>query len=470
MAKKSKEVIEVKISALVPDDKNFNKHSAYGTALLEKSLSRFGAGRSILIDKNNRIIAGNATIDGASALGMDDIQIVESDGTKIVAVKRTDIDLDTKVGREMALADNAAAKANIVLDAELIIAELSEITAEEWGIEKGEGEYEIEEDEYEVNEGGLTTDIEPGDLFEIGPHRLLCGDSTSPEQVAKMMGGQLADMVMTDPPYNVNYEGGTGMKIMNDNMTDASFYKFLLDFYGTYAAQTKAGGAWYVWHGDQGGEIFRRAMKESGILMKQCLVWVKNALVMGRQDYHWKHEPCLYGWKEGAGHYFTEERNHSTVIEDKIDIGKLTKEQMKQMLTEILSEKNKTSVIHCDKPSRNDLHPTMKPIKLIAPLIKNSSREGEIVVDGFLGSGSTMVASHQIKRKCYGMEMDTKYCQVIVDRMQALEPGIKILRNGKPYTGNTMAAGSGDQEQVTVQKEKTPQVKKKAKEKGKGNK
>jgi DNA modification methylase len=154
-------------------------------------------------------------------------------------------------------------------------------------------------------------------------------------------------------------------------------------------------------------------------------------MVIGRQDYQWKHEPCLYGWKEGAAHYFTNDRTHTTVIEDKIDIKKLTKDEMKKMLTEMLSDKTKSTIINCDKPHRSAEHPTMKPILLLAPLIQNSSKENEIVADGFLGSGSTMVASHQLKRKCYGLELDPKYCQVIVDRMKKLDPSLVIKRNGE---------------------------------------
>lgn len=305
-----------------------------------------------------------------------------------------------------------------------------------WGLDLPE-EYddvvlEAEEDEFEIPDE-IYTDIVPGDLFEIGPHRLLCGSSTETDTWERVMGGELADMVMTDPPYNVNYEGGTGMKIMNDDMDDANFYQFLYDFHTALGAYTKPGGGWYVWHADSEGLNFRRAFIESGLLLKQCLIWVKNALVMGRQDYQWKHEPCLYGWMPGAAHYFTPERHHTTVIEDKIDIKKLKKEQLVKMLEDMTRETVRTTVIHCDKPTKNDLHPTMKPIKLLAPLIENSSRMGDIVADGFLGSGSTMVASHQMKRACYGIELDPKYCQVIVDRMIALEPTLTIKRNGKKY-------------------------------------
>lgn len=412
---------------LIFDDKNFNKGTPIGKELMDKSLSKFGAGRSILIDKNNKVIAGNKTLE---AFKGEDVEIIESDGTKLIAVKRIDIDIDTPHGRELALADNQTSKVNFELDFEMLSSEMEDAVIEEWGVELENEVFESEEDDFDTTlpEDPITV---LGDLYEIGEHRLLCGDSTQTDSYEKLFNGNLADLVVTDPPYNVDYQGGTGLKIMNDKMENNAFYQFLYDFYTALGAYTKQGGAWYVWHADSEGVNFRTAFQDSGLLLKQCLIWVKNALVMGRQDYQWKHEPCLYGWKEGAAHYFINERNHTTVIEDAININKLTKDQMKKMLNEMLSDKTKSTIIKCDKPSKNDVHPTMKPILLLAPLIENSSKAGEIVADGFLGSGSTMVASHQLKRKCYGMELDPKYCDVIVKRMINLAPTLVIKRNGE---------------------------------------
>ena len=238
----------------------------------------------------------------------------------------------------------------------------------------------------------------------------------------------------TDPEKNSETNREHYWSIIDHADAIITSTQFLYDFYTALGSYTKPGGAWYVWHADSEGANFRQAMKDSGIMVKQCLIWVKNSMVLGRQDYQWKHEPCLYGWKEGAAHYFTNERTHTTVIEDKIDVKKLTKDEMKKMLTEILSDKNKTTVINCDKPFRNAEHPTMKPILLLAPLIKNSSKENQLVADGFLGSGSTMVASHQLKRKCYGMELDPKYCDVIVKRMLNLDDTLTVKRNGVDVT------------------------------------
>jgi site-specific DNA-methyltransferase (adenine-specific) len=273
----------------------------------------------------------------------------------------------------------------------------------EWG-EGGGGEgLEAKEDDYEMPDE-IQTDIVLGDLFEIGSHRLLCGDSTQKQTFEVLFDGQLADAIVTDPPYNVAYEGKTKdkLKIDNDKQEDGDFYKFLYDFYASLAAHTKAGGAWYVWHADSEGANFRRAMKDAGIMVKQCLIWVKNSMVMGRQDYHWKHEPCLYGWKEGAAHGW-------------------------------YSDRKQTTVLNFDRPQRNAEHPTMKPIPLFAYQIGNSSKEGDIIADGFGGSGTTMVACHQMNRRAYLVEFDPKYCQVIVDRMLKLDPTLGIKKNGQPY-------------------------------------
>lgn len=305
-----------------------------------------------------------------------------------------------------------------------------------WGVEhpglKVPKEKKAAEDNYKVPVK-INTNIKKGDIIEIGPHRLMCGDSTDKGDIKKLLKGKDIDLIVTDPPYNVNYQGSTGMKIQNDNMANAQFYKFLLDFHTAYFDFLKEGGAVYVWHADSEGLNFRKAFEESGLMLKQCLIWVKNALVMGRQDYHWMHEPCLYGWKPGKAHYFINDRTQTTVIEDQVDLKKKSKAELLEILENIYSPETKTTILRADKPKKNDVHPTMKPILLLAPLIENSSRPGEVVADAFLWSGSTMVASHQLGRLCYGMELDPQYCQVIIERMQKLDADLKIKVNGKKY-------------------------------------
>jgi DNA modification methylase len=220
-------------------------------------------------------------------------------------------------------------------------------------------------------------------------------------------------------------------------MPDADFYKFLFDFYRNMIAALKDGGAFYIFHADSEGYNFRKALRDNGITIRQCLIWVKNSLVLGRQDYQWRHEPILYGWKPGAAHYFTNDRSLTTVIDDKIDLKKLKKEELLQMLTEILSDSTPSTVIYHDRPMANDLHPTMKPVTLLGYLIQNSSRRAEIVLDPFIGSGSTMVAAHQLNRRCYAMEIDPEYCEIIIDRMRKFDPELKITRVGKEYGGSS---------------------------------
>lgn len=269
----------------------------------------------------------------------------------------------------------------------------------DWKIE----EPETSEDDYQIPKE-IETDILPGDIFEIGAHRLICGDSTKTETFERLLKGRLVDLVVTDPPYNVNYEGGTKdrLTISNDNMKEDEFYNFLLDFYKSLQEFTKNGAAWYVWHASSEIVNFAKAFKDAGLLLKQQLIWVKNSIVMGRQDYQWKHEPCLYGWKSGAAHAWYSDRKQSTVLE-------------------------------FDRPQRNEEHPTMKPVLLMAHLIKNSSKQGDIVADAFGGSGTTMVACQQLNRSCYMVEYDPKYCQVILERMINLIPGISIKKNGEAY-------------------------------------
>ena len=373
--------------------------------------------RPIVVNDEMVVLGGNMRLKACKEAGLKEVPVIKAN------------QLTPEQQAEFIVKDNVGFGE---WDYNLLLNTYDSAELEAWGLdlpELPEKENEPIQDDFEIPDE-IATDIVCGDLFEIGQHRLLCGDSTKKETWEVLMNGLEADMVMTDPPYNVNYEGGTGLKIMNDKMSNNSFYNFLLDFYTSLGYYTKKGGAWYVWHADSEGANFRSAFTNSGLLLKQCLIWVKNSLVMGRQDYQWKHEPCLYGWKEGASHYFIDDRTQTTVIEDEINVSKLTKDQMKKMLYDLIRDKTPSTIIHCDKPHTNDVHPTMKPILLLAPLIKNSSKADEIVADGFLGSGSTMVASHQLNRKCYGMELDPKYCQVIIDRMRKLDTNLKIKKNG----------------------------------------
>ena len=387
-----------KISDLKFDDKNFNKHTEYGMSLLEKSLRENGAGRSILIDKDNNIIAGNGIVEAAGSVGLEKVKIIETSGDEIIAVKRTDITLDSQKGREMALADNATAAADLDWDLDLIkeADDKWDIGASDWlGSKWKDDVTEVEEDEApEINESE-PADSKPGKVYILGGHKLMCGDSTSADDVQTLRGGALVDLWLTDPPYNVAYEGKTSerLTIENDKQSDGDFRAFLNSAFTAATGAMKPGAAFYIWHADSEGLNFRGACKDSGLVVRECLVWNKNSMVMGRQDYQWKHEPCLYGWKDGSHKWY--------------------------------SDRKQTTVIDFDRPTVSKDHPTMKPVGLFGYLIKNSTKEGDLVLDTFGGSGTTLIACEQLGRKCLMMELDPKYCDVIRKRYW------KFIHNGE---------------------------------------
>lgn len=259
---------------------------------------------------------------------------------------------------------------------------------------------DIQEDTVDIapqdDEGELF--VRPGDIFRLGHNRLMCGDCRAKKDVVALMNGRMADMILTDPPYNVNYEGGGESKltIQNDSMENDLFLRFLQSVFNVMFSIVKPGGSFYVFHADSEGENFRRAVREAGFKIAQCCIWVKDTFVMGRQDYQWKHEPCLYGWKTGAAHFWNADRKQTTVW-------------------------------NFDKPKANRLHPTMKPIALMAYPITNSTKNGEIVVDLFSGSGSTIMACQQTDRIGYGLEIDPKYVAATVRRFMAMFPQQPVL-------------------------------------------
>lgn len=297
----------------------------------------------------------------------------------------------------------------------------------DWGLGDLDDEPEdndADEDDYgEEDAANAPTRCNPGDVWLLGRHRLMCGDSTKEADVAKLMGEEQAHLLLTDPPYNVDYQGGTKekMKIANDNMDDVAFVGFLTAAFNCAIQAMRPGAAFYVWHADIKGFEFRTALKEVGLTLRETLIWVKNALVLGRQDYQWRHEPCLYGWKDGAAHYFVDDRSQSTVIEDAgVDYRKLKKDELLKLVLQLTDVSVPNTVIYEDKPTKNDIHPTMKPVKLMARLIKNSTKQEQLVLDLFGGSGSTLIACEQINRKCFTMEYDPKYCDAILDRWEKL--------------------------------------------------
>ena len=282
-----------------------------------------------------------------------------------------------------------------------------------------------------------TTPIEPvtqpGDLWLLGDHRLLCGDSTDPSCLAALVDGQDVDMVWTDPPYNIDYESHDGLKIKNDAMGDDQFRQFLRDLFASAWSVTKPGGPIYVAHADNEGLNFRSALVEAGWLSKQCLIWVKDGTDLGRSDYHWRHEAILYGSKPGAAHAWYGEYNKQTVIDDNVDPRGLNKSELINEVRRLRNALN-DSVIRENRTRHNKEHPTMKPVALVVHYLRNSSRPGETVLDLCGGSGTTLIAAEKTRRHARLMELDPKYCDVICKRFQELtgKPAV-LLGSGKTF-------------------------------------
>ena len=393
------------ISELKFDNKNFNKHTQRGMGLLEKSLNEFGAGRSILVDKDNNIIAGNGIVEAAQNAGITKTKIIETDGTELVVVKRKDVALDSEQGRGMALADNATAAADLEWDKDTIGEFFDQDYLDQWDVNiVWEDKKDVAEDEAVEVDESVKPDSELGQIYHLGEHRLMCGDSTDPECVAKLMDGKEADLWLTDPPYNVAYgQYGSATEarslhrrtdskqIMNDKMESEQFRQFLASAYAVADSVMKAGAVFYIFHADNESYNFRGACQDIGWTVRECLIWNKNALCLGRQDYQWKHEPCLYGWKEGSHNWY--------------------------------NDRKQTTVMDFDRPRKSEEHPTMKPVGLFAYLIQNSTKEGDVVLDSFGGSGTTLIACEQLGRKSRIMELDPAYCDAIRKRYWIFKTG-----------------------------------------------
>lgn len=405
---------------LVPYINNAKIHTKEQIEQIKLSISEFGMNDPIGIwSKDNIIVEGHGRLIACKELGIDKVPVIRLDN------------LTDEQRKAYTLIHNQTTMST-GFDLDILNEELLSIDIDMscFGFD------EIEEAEIEVNEDDFNIDnldnqkearAKRGEIYKLGKHFLMCGDSTDTDDVKKLMNSNIADLVVTDPPYNVNVSNSQGMTIENDNMQDEEFKSFLASAFYNISNHLKEGGAFYIWYGDCQDIAFRTSCLENDLLIKECLIWVKNNFTLGRQDYQWRHEPCLYGWKKGAGHYFIDDRKQSTVIEDKLDLDSLKKEDAINLLKEIFNDGVSTTIIHEDKPLMNDLHPTMKPIKLLARLIKNSSRKGEIVLDLFGGSGSTLITCEQLDRVCYTMEYDPIYVDTIIERYEAFTGNKAIL-------------------------------------------
>lgn len=381
---------EVEIGSLKPYPKNAKQHDAKQIANVANSIKRFGWQQPLVIDDAGVVVIGHCRLLAAKKLGLKTVPVTVASG------------LTEDEIRELRIADNKTNESP--WDFELLQEDLEGLEFEGFDFD-----FEIpgeEEEPAEATEDNWDKPLpeEPrsklGDIWQMGRHRLMCGDSTSAEDVEKLMDGEKADLLVTDPPYNVDYQGGTvdKLKIQNDKQEDGAFLAFLQDAFRCADSAMKPGAAFYIWHADSEGYNFRTACKEAGWTVRQCLIWNKDSLVMGRQDYQWKHKPCLYGWKDGAAHTWNSDRKQTTVID-------------------------------FERPKRNDIHPTMKPIGLFDYLIRNSSTKDMLVLDTFAGSGTCIMACEQDGRRCFSMELDPRYVDAIIDRWETFTGGKAVKLN-----------------------------------------
>lgn len=374
-------VQNVSIDKIKPYENNPRDNEA-GVDAVANSIDEFGWQQPIVVDKNNVIIVGHTRYKAAKKLGLKEVPVKVATGLTPEQVKAYRL-ADNKTG-ELTDWDN-----------DLLNDELSDIL----DIDMGDFGFDLDLDNDDENEEAQEDDFdeEPpenpnsklGQIYQLGRHRLMCGDSTKPEDVKKLVGGVQCDLLLTDPPYNVAYEGKqkSKMTIKNDRQEDGDFYKFLFDAFTAAKENMKQGAAFYIWYASAEAANFNNAANDAGLSVREELIWEKNNLVMGRQDYQWKHEPCLYGWAEGGSHAW-------------------------------YSDRKQTTVMHFDKPQRSDLHPTMKPIALFDYQIKNSTKSGDTVLDLFGGSGTTIMACEQDGRNACVMEFDPKYVDVIIKRWE----------------------------------------------------
>ena len=378
---------QIGIEELIPYAKNSRTHSDEQVAQLAGSIKEFGFNNPVLIDKDNSIIAGHGRVMAARRLGLTQVPCIRLE--HLTETQR----------KAYIIADNRLAL-NAGWDNQMLTVELNDLKADDFNLDLLG--FDVDElnallDPVELTEGKTDEDevpeapeepvTKPGDIYKLGRHRLMCGDSTSVDDMEKLCDGQLVDMWLTDPPYNVAYEGGTGLTIKNDNMGDEQFRQFLRDSYVTADLMMKPGAVFYIWYADVETYNFTGAVKDAGWKLSQVLIWRKSSLIMGRKDYQFIHEPCLYGWKEGAAHLWA-------------------------------SDRKQTSVFDFDKPRKNGEHPTMKPVGLFEYQMLNNTKGGDIVLDSFGGSGTTLIAAEKNGRVARIMELDPKYCDVIVKRWE----------------------------------------------------
>ena len=399
----------VPISKLVPYVNNARTHSPEQVMKLRSSLREFGFINPIIIDRDYGIIAGHGRLLAAKEEGITEVPCVFVDY------------LTEAQKKAYILADNRMAM-DAGWDEELLRVEIEALQGEAFDVSltgfdekeladlfKDGSDSDAEDDDYDLSAAlEKAAFVERGDLWTVGRHRLMCGDATSAEDVATLMDGRKANLILTDPPYGVSFKSSSGLTIQNDSMKDEEFYHFLLASFKNMADHLEKGGAAYVFHADTEGLNFRRAFIDAGFHLAGCCIWVKDSLVLGRSDYQWQHEPVLYGFIQNGKHPW-------------------------------YSDRKQTTIWNFAKPKRNANHPTSKPLDLLGYPIGNSTQENAIVIDTFGGSGSTLMACEQMNRTCCTMELDEKYASVILRRYvddTGDADGVYVIRNGEklPYT------------------------------------
>lgn len=409
MGKTTTEMHLVPLSRLVPYVNNARTHSPEQITKLRSSLREFGFINPVIIDRDFNVIAGHGRIAAAKEEGMEEVPCVFVDY------------LTEAQKKAYILADNRMAL-DAGWDEEMLRIEIESLQGADFDVSltgfgedeiadlfAGDGEKDVKDDDFDLSAAlEKAAFVERGDIWTVGRHRLMCGDATSAEDVAALMDGKKANLIVTDPPYNVAFRSGSGLSIQNDSMENGEFYTFLYNSFQKMATHLEKGGAAYVFHADTEGLNFRKAFVDAGFHLAGVCIWVKNSLVLGRSDYQWQHEPVLYGFLKNGKHPW-------------------------------YSDRKQTTIWNYDKPKRNKNHPTSKPLDLLGYPICNSSQENAIVLDTFGGSGSTMMACEQTNRICCMMELDEKYASVILRR--AVEIGIAqedifVERDGEkiPYS------------------------------------
>lgn len=433
-----------RVADLVPYAANARTHSSAQVEQIARSIREFGFVNPVIVDADGGIIAGHGRVLALQLLGRAEVPTIEAHW------------LTPAQRRAYVLADNQIAL-NAGWNEELLGQELGSLRDLGFDLSVlGFADERLDSlfgeppaaDPDEAPAVPKVAHSKPGDVWQLGEHRVLCGDSTKEADLQILMGADLADVVWTDPPYNVAYEGGTGLTIENDSMADDAFLAFLAAAFRALASVTRKGAAVYVAHADTEGLNFRAAFKAAGFKLSGCLVWRKNSLVLGRSDYQWMHEPILYGWKEGKRHRWFGGRKKTTMQQlgesagfTRLDDGRyqiVLGDTVLLVDADAKVEEVEPSVLFHEKPHRSEDHPTMKPVALIERMLRNSARPGDIALDTFGGSGSTLIAAERLGMRARLCELDPRYVDVIVRRWQEFTGKTATLKgSGRPFAATS---------------------------------